>query len=115
VILQDLSRQLRDLARNPDTIPSRLAEFRDNLGSLGTWLLSVREQPLAVDYLIIASPEQELPSATATFRERMEHEAKAFSASYTHNYQLVGDVHEGDGDGEPLKVWIGWDETRPRF
>lgn len=108
VILQDLSRQLRDLARNPDTIPSRLAEFRDNLGSLGTWLLSVREQPLAVDYLIIASPEQELPSATATFRERMEHEAKAFSASYTHNYQLVGDVHEGDGDGEPLKVWIGW-------
>ena len=31
VILQDLARQLRDLARNPDTIPTRLAEFRITL------------------------------------------------------------------------------------
>ena len=66
----------------------------------------MRQQPLAVDYLIIASPEQEFPAPAATFKERLGHEARAFSASYTHNYQLVGDVHEGDT--EPLKVWIGW-------
>lgn len=108
VLLQDLTRQLRDMADNPDTIPTRLGEFRDNLGSLGTWLLVVREQPVQIDYLIIASPEQTLPEATAMAGERMRHEIRALSASYTHNYQLVGDVYDRDDEVEPLKVWLGW-------
>lgn len=106
VLLRDLARQLDTLVKSPDSIPTRLAKFRDNLGSLGTWLLGVRKQPLAVDYIIVASPEQELPTAAPTMKERLSHEAKAFGASYTHDYQLVGDVYEGAA--EPLKVWIGW-------
>lgn len=106
VLLRDLARQLETLAERPDTIPTRLAQFRDNLGSLGTWLLTVRDQPLAVDYLIVASPEMELPKAAASASERVTHEARAFAASYTHNYQMVGDVYAGET--EPLKVWIGW-------
>ncbi len=106
VLLRDLARQLKDLAAKPDTIPTRMAEFRDNLGSLGTWLLSVRQQPLAVDYIVIASPEQELPRAKATLTERARHEWAAFIASYTHDYHLVGDVYEGEQ--EPLNIWLGW-------
>lgn len=106
VVLRDLARQLETLAAEPDSIPRRLAEFRDNLGSLGTWLLDVRKQPLAVDYLVIASPEQEMPRATATFQERMGHEVRALRSSYTHDYTMVGDVYSGDV--EPLTVWIGW-------
>ena len=106
VLLRDLARQLGTLSASPDTIPTRLAKFRDNLGSLGTWLLSVRKQPLAIDYVIISSPDQDMPLAQATPRERLQHESRAFAASYTHNYQLVGDVYEGET--EPLKVWIGW-------
>ena len=106
VVLRDLSRQLRTLVDDPDSIPRRLSEFRDNLGSLGTWLLDVRKQPLIVDYLVIASPEQEMPRASATFSERMGHEVRALASSYTHDYTMVGDVYEGDV--EPLTVWIGW-------
>lgn len=106
VILQDLTRQLRTLASNPDSIPTRLAKFRDNLGGLGTWLLDTRSQPLAIDYLVVASPEQVMPEATATFAERMKHEIRALGSSYLHDYSMVGDVYESEE--EPLKVWLGW-------
>ena len=41
VVLRDLARQLYPLIDDPDSIPKRLAKFRDNLGGLGTWLLEV--------------------------------------------------------------------------
>jgi ABC-type glycerol-3-phosphate transport system substrate-binding protein len=107
VLLRDLSRQLIDLADDPETIPTRLGEFRDNLGSLGTWLLDIRTQPLEVDYIVIASPEQRLPRATPTLVQRLLHEVRALAASYTHDYRAVGDVYEREGDVVPLKVWIG--------
>lgn len=107
VTLQDLSRQLYDLADNTESIPSRISEFRDNLGALGTWLLNIRQQPLEVDYIVVASPEQELPRATPTLAERLLHEVRALIASYTHDYKAVGDVHSSDEDVTPLKVWIG--------
>lgn len=108
VLLQDLSRQLIDLAKDPESIPTRLGEFRDNLGALGTWLLDIRTQPLEVDYVVIASPEQQLPRATPTAAERLLHEVRALAASYTHDYRAVGDVHGREGDVVLLKVWMGW-------
>lgn len=107
VLLQELARQLTDLAADTDSIPSRVGEFRDNLGALGTWLLDVRQQPLRVDYLVIASPEQKLPRANPTTAERLIHEVRALISSYTHDYRAVGDVHSREGDTVPLKVWIG--------
>ncbi|MGI6148133.1 MAG: extracellular solute-binding protein [Limnochordia bacterium] len=106
VVLRDLARQLYTLIDDPDSIPKRLAKFRDNLGGLGTWLLEVRVQPLYIDYLVIASPEQEMPRASATFSERLGHEVRALASSYTHDYAMVGDVYAGDA--EPLTVWVGW-------
>ena len=35
---------------------ARLNAFKINVGGLGTWILTVREQPLSLDYLVISSP-----------------------------------------------------------
>lgn len=107
-VLDDLSRQLLRMAQRPETIPRRLGEFRDNSGALGTWILQTREQPLQIDYLLVASIDVELPRATPTASQVLLHEARSFLASFTHDYTLIGDVHdERKGAREPLKVWVG--------
>lgn len=109
-MISRLARQLRRMYQDPDRIPNMLSEFRDNLGALGTWIFQTREQPLQIDYFIVASPEQELPRAEPTFWQSMVHEIKAIIASFYRNYDLVGDIGGDigiDKDREPLTVWIG--------
>lgn len=108
-ILEQLSRSLWIMAERPETIPRRLAAFRDNAGALGTWILETREQPLQIDYIMVASPDVELPEALPTAGEVLLHEARSFAASFTHDYTLIGDVYEEGkkGQRQPLKVWMG--------
>ena len=106
-LLRDLVRQLRDMAERPHTIPTRLGAYRDNIASLGAWVIRNREQPLQIDYLVVASPGQALPRAEATSGQRAKHELQAFLASFTVDYGLVGDAYQGtDSAQEPITVWI---------
>lgn len=109
-MLNRLARQLRRMYEDPDKIPKMLSEFRDNLGALGTWIFQTSEQPLQIDYFIVASPEEEMPRAEPTFWQSLVHEIKAIVASFYRNYDLVGDIGDSseiDKDREPLTVWIG--------
>jgi len=101
---------LQRMYQDTDRIPRLLSEFRDNIGSLGQWLGQMKEQPLQIDYLIVASPEQKLPRAEPTFWQSLLHEIKAIIASFYRSYDLVGtigDIEGIDESREPLKVWIG--------
>ena len=89
-LLRDLARQLKDMAARPATIPKRLEAYRDNIASLGTWIMDTSDQPLQIDYLIVASPDQTLPRAQPAIAETVVHEIKAFAASFSTDYELVG-------------------------
>jgi ABC-type glycerol-3-phosphate transport system substrate-binding protein len=115
-LLDDLSRQLADMAKRPDTIPKRLGAYRDNISGLGTWILETREQPLQLDSLIIASLDAKLPKAAPSKLEVLTHEVKAFGASFVVDYNLVGDVFDGSDDGrEPLTVWVSTGRDQAQF
>lgn len=101
-ILYRLSYQLKRMAQKPETIPKTLNDFKTNIGSLGTWILSAREQPLEIDYLMLAAPGQQLPAAGTSFGQKVLHEARALVASFTEDYNSVGNVYSGPA----LKVWI---------
>lgn len=102
-ILTTLVHQLRDMAARPETVAKRLDTFKINVGGLGTWILTVREQPLSLDYLVISSPGHELPRAEATWFEKTKHEFGAYFASYTEDYDSIGNVEEME---ESITVWI---------
>lgn len=95
--------QLKDMADNPDTVAKRLDTFKVNVGGLGTWLLTIREQPLSFDYLVVASPDQELPDANATFWDKSVHEMGALISSYTEDYDSIGNVEQTE---RSVTVWI---------
>lgn len=103
-ILRTTAYQLADLGDRSETIASRLKQFKDNVSSLGTWLLSVNEQPLTIDYLFFKSPDVAMPRANAGFLGEMWHETMAFLKSFTEDYNAVD---SGEGGGQAVTVWIG--------
>lgn len=109
-VLDQLAWQLNNMAERPDTIPRRLSEYRDNIGALGTWILQTSEQPLQLDYIIVASPDAEMPRANPTVWELALHEIRAYFGSYVFDYEQVGNVYDPSdpefSQRQPLTVWM---------
>lgn len=104
-LLQTLSYQLDDMAKNPDTIPSRLESLKTNVGALSTWMMQAKEQPLALDYLLVTSPGADLPRAKATFFEKIVHESTSFLSSFFEDYSSISTAENENGK-EAISVWV---------
>lgn len=104
-ILDRLSEQVGVMAKDADTIPKSFKNFKDNIAALGTWVLTTREQPLDIDYFVVASPEQKMPVAEYGFFAKMMHEIKMFFASFTEDYTTLGTNNLDNKDS--VTVWIG--------
>ncbi|MFC4388773.1 extracellular solute-binding protein [Gracilibacillus marinus] len=102
-VLHSLVRQLNEMVENPDTIARRLDNFKINVGGLGTWMLTVREQPLTLDYLVVASPDKEIEDVDASILKTVSHETGALVASYTEDYDSIGNIGKND---RAITVWI---------
>lgn len=105
-ILKMTAYQLEDIADRPETIASRLTNFKDNVSSLGTWLLTVNEQPLEIDYLFIKSPNEPAPSREAGLARKVMHEVHSFFRSFTENYNTAGEMEQEGEQQEAIRVWI---------
>nr|WP_255570167.1 extracellular solute-binding protein [Cohnella sp. CFH 77786] len=102
-VLHTMVRQLREMAAEPETVAGRLNSFKVNIGGLGTWMLTVREQPLTLDYLVISSPDKKLPQAKATFGQKLKHELGSLVSSYTEDYDSIGNTASKQ---RSITVWI---------
>lgn len=103
-ILDKMAYQLEDFYDRPDTIAQRLKDFKTNVGSLGTWILSVREQPLEIDYLVLASPDSKLPKAKASFWSKIKYFFANFFYSFFEDYNVFGG-DQGNGK-ETITIWL---------
>ncbi|MBO9604425.1 MAG: extracellular solute-binding protein [Paenibacillaceae bacterium] len=103
-VIDKMAYQLKDMAGKPDSIPQRLTQYKINVGALGTWMLSAKEQPLDLDYLLVASADAKLPKADASFLRKAAHELSAFFLSFFTDYDSIGNAAEG---AHPVTVWIG--------
>ncbi|WP_338555387.1 extracellular solute-binding protein [Paenibacillus sp. KS-LC4] len=102
--LDKIAYQLADFAQKPGTVQKRLSSFKINVGSVGAWLLQVREQPLEIDYLALASADVELPEADASASKKIIHEVASFFHSFFEDYNTIGNMAQ---DEQALTVWIG--------
>jgi ABC-type glycerol-3-phosphate transport system substrate-binding protein len=105
-LLKTMALQLDEMAANPETIPRRLSSYKSNAGGLGTWLQQAREQPLEIDSLYIASPQEKLPSAGMGFFSKLWHEVATFFYSFFIDYNQIGNVAETK-DQRTITVWVG--------
>lgn len=100
---QTLAAQLEKFVERPDKIPVVLSNFKDNVSSLGTSILSMSESPLDIDYIAVTGVEAELHKEKETFGKKAVHETRSFLASFFEDYNSLGDVYEKD---EAVEVWI---------
>lgn len=107
VILDRISFLLDEMSKDENKIASNLGNFKSYIGSLGTWLLSTKAQPLQLDYILVQPAGAKLPKANANFFESVAHEFKSFVMSFFTDYNSIGSATKiDDDDPNAVEVWI---------
>ncbi len=96
---------LNKMCTDEDEIAKNLNNLKANAGTLGTWIMNTKLQPLTLDYIVIQPAEAELPQANATFWDSLLFEVQAFFQSFVTDYNSLGASLELDPDSV-VEVWI---------
>lgn len=89
-ILDTVLIQLKDFLKKPSEIHKKLLKFENNIASLGTLIILLDQQPLEIDYFVVASPCAKLMRGRENTFESMWNGIKSFFASFYVNYASVG-------------------------
>ncbi len=108
--LETVAWLLERMGNDPEgEIARNLAQFKSNIGSLGTWISDAKTQPLQIDYLLIQGTDQAIPKAEANFFQSFVHELSSFFQSFFRNYDRMGAMEEYDNDDEEIvEVWLAY-------
>ncbi len=95
--------QLKEFKKSERKIQIGLASLENNITALGTWVMTVSSQPLAIDYILVHGKDYKLPKPSINFFQRLAHEFVLLIGSYTADTSLKSSV---EVDGETITVWI---------
>jgi len=101
---QTVAQQMERFIDRPEKITVEFTTFKDNITAVGTAILNMSEIKLDVDYLVVSGTDAVVEDDSSNFFENAAHEVRAFVASFTTDYNSVGDVY-GEDD-EVIKVWV---------
>lgn len=101
--VQTLAEQLEKFVKAPHKIPQIFVNFKENISAFGTAILSLSEAPLDIDYITITGLEEKPDKVKATAFDKTIHEIRSFVASFTEDYNAVGNIH---AEEESIEVWI---------
>ena len=101
------------MVSDEDEIAKNLINLKTYIGTLGTWLLDSRVQPLEIDYFTFQAPGTKLPKANSNFFQTIWFEIKAFFASFFTDYSTMGATVKVDSD-KKVEVWttIGREKSK---
>ena len=102
-VAQTLAVQLESFVLHTERITQSFSNFKDNITSLGTAMQNMSETKLDIDQIIISGEDYTLPELNQGFFAGAGHEIRSLVASYTVDYDALGDKYEGD---DVLEVWI---------
>lgn len=104
--------QLVKFIEDEKNVQNGLREFEQNISSLGAWVISVSEQPLTIDQIIISGDDYKLPNIRQNFFERLWHEIMLFFGSFRDNSDFGTGVTV---DGPTIDVWVGTGRDQTTF
>lgn len=96
---------LNKMCTDEDEIAKNLENLKVNSGTLGTWIMNTKLQPLTLDYLLIQPAEAEIPEANATFWQSLWFEVSSFFQSFFTDYNSLGASEQIDEENV-VEVWI---------
>ncbi len=102
---QTLAVQMEGFVNHTERITQSFANFKDNITGLGTAMQNMSETKLDVDLLIISGEKAQLPQVRDGAGDKTAHELRSAVASYTVDYNSLGDVYD-ENDDKLIEVWI---------
>ncbi len=102
--IDNLINQLDRMTKKPENIAKQWSAFKDNIVSLSSWVLTMSEQPLEIDYILICGTDEKMPVVTPGFFKSLFHELRQFGASFFEDYDSIGEIYDDSTD--VLDVWI---------
>lgn len=100
-VMDSLVLQLEDFIKNPDTIADRLSSFKDNSTAFGSWVVSLKEQPLGMDSICVCSEDIEPYSDKSGMFDKLIFQIKVLLGSFVSDYDSVS-----ASDTETLNIWV---------
>jgi len=97
---------LEKMAQDESEIAGNLGTLKSHIGSLGTWINSVKTQPLQVDAYTLQSANEELPDDEANFFVSFWFEIKLFFASFVTDYSAISSTDDGEVVDNRIQVWV---------
>ncbi len=101
-ILRSITSIASKMSRNHRDIAKYFNDFSMDIAALGTFLASVKLQPLEIDYISIASPDVEFEKAEKSLWSRIVFSFKQFFYSFIVDYSVVSNEKEN-----AVTVWLG--------
>ena len=105
---------LERMTSDESQVAKNLENLKTYIGTLGTWLLDSRSQPLEVDYFVLQTPGTKLAKANSNFFQSLWFEIKAFILSFFVDYSTLGATVEIKDDDKKVEVWttIGREKSK---
>jgi ABC-type glycerol-3-phosphate transport system substrate-binding protein len=80
---------LYKMNEKPDYIPKLFSNFKNNITNLGSWLLTAREQPLEIDYIMVAQRDYKIPGAEKGIFAGIWHQLSMFFSSFFTDFNKI--------------------------
>ncbi len=93
---------LDNCIEEPLRIPDYQSQIKDNITALSAWMYDYRDQPLELDYLEIASADQEFSSTKENVFKSMGFSWQRFYSSFFEDYTNLSD----DTGEDSINVWV---------
>lgn len=103
--LYKLAVQTKKMGEDQREIAKNFTVFKSNIVALGDFVVTLRKQPLEVDYLEIATAEHEFTEVKATLWENIGFVIDSFLASFSDNYASMNS--EAKDAHTTITVWVG--------
>ncbi len=103
--LSKLAVQTKKMGEDQREIAKNFTVFKSNIVAMGDFIVTLRKQPLEVDYLEIASPEHEFVENDTTFWEDLWFIIESFFASFSDDYASMDS--EAEDASTTITVWVG--------
>ncbi len=100
---------LQECADNPIDIPSKMADLSGIQTSMGSWITTIENSPLQMDYIEICEPAATPSNPKASFLRRLENIWVSFIVSFKKDYNAAyQQISEGE-DVDVIEVWLSKD------
>ncbi len=106
--LEQIARVLQKMGTNESEIAKNIGELKSDVGTLGEWVNTVKNQPVEIDWIDIQPASAEKKVAEAGFFKSFWYEIKQFFVSFFTDYNSLGasDEDEKNKKSSEVEVWV---------